>query len=175
MSRIKGTTERQTLFLRAFRTHQSGPPPELWPSPAIFRRWMRRPTFARAVDSLLDAVRLQTDFHLAFAALHSARQVACSAAAPPNPDVPAPKLPDPNQLLRLAHLRQRFSAHPAASANGQPKPDNDKDKTPVISEREFVRQISGEDGVKAYDELVEMRRARALRESQNQQPPPSTP
>jgi hypothetical protein len=171
MPRIPGTSNQQSAFLRAFRTHQNGPPAELWPSPALFRRWMRRPTFARAVDSLLQAVRFQTDVHLAFAACHAARQAAQTAAAPHNPAAPAPKPPDPNQLFRLHHLRQRFPLH----ANGQPKPNDDDDKTTVLSEREFVRQISGDEGVKAYDELVEMRRARAIRESQNQQPPPDAP
>ena len=38
------------------------------------------------------------------------------------------------------------------------------DEERVVSEREWVRSMSGEEGVKAYDELVEMRKARWARE-----------
>ena len=54
MPRQKDLTHRQTIFLKAFRTHPNGPPPDAWPSPAILRRWRRRPTFRRAMDSLLE-------------------------------------------------------------------------------------------------------------------------
>jgi hypothetical protein len=34
----------QTIFLRAFQENPAGPPPDLWPSPAVFRKWLNRPS-----------------------------------------------------------------------------------------------------------------------------------
>ena len=147
MPRIPGTSHRQTTFLRAFRTHPTGPPLELWPSPALLRKWMRRPTFARAMESILATLRFQTDFHLAAAAALAAR----SLAKPANPDSP----PDDSttryiaQLLRLAHLRQRFPTLPAAA---QAEPEEKE-----LTEREKVYLSGGEDAVEAFDELVRLR------------------
>jgi hypothetical protein len=152
MSRIQGTTENQTLFLRAFRTHQSGPPPELWPSPAVFRRWLKSPAFRSNLETLLAALRFQTDLHLALAACHTARQITTVPGIPATP-------PDPNQLLRLHHLRQRF---PAACGLADTKPSDSKPdsdhatKPPVETERQWVERINGKEGVQAYDRLVEL-------------------
>ena len=44
------------------------------------------------------------------------------------------------------------------------KKKGEVDETRVQSEREWVRSMSGEEGVKAYDELVAMREARWARE-----------
>ena len=73
MPRIPGTTNRQSAFLRALRTHLDGPPPELWPSPAILRKWLRREPFRRALDSIRDTLTYQTDFALASAASQDGR------------------------------------------------------------------------------------------------------
>jgi hypothetical protein len=212
MPNVKGTTRAQTIFLRAYAKNPDGPPADLWPSPAVFRKWLRRPRFAKALQSLLDAIRYQTDLHLAHAACNTAKQLAQATACPEPVEGPAPNSsngpapnssngpapnssngPAPNSskgqntalnpqhlslLLRLHHLRQRFPAHPAH--NGKPR-DDDDDGQNVISEREFIRSISGDEGVKDYDELVAMRRARAERErrereqaqSQTPRPPPT--
>src|SRR5688572_11347353 len=156
MPNVKGTTRHQTIFLRAFRDHPAGPPPELWPSPAVFQRWLTRPHFRKTLQSTLAALRFQTDLHLAIAACQTARQIAFNSAAP---NAPAPTPPDPNQLLRLHHLRQRF---PAA---GTPRKEDPEEPQP-LSEREWVRSMSGDEGVKAYDELVAMRKARWAREKE---------
>ena len=63
MPNLRGTTNKQTLFLRAFRTHESGPPPEMWPSPSILRKRLRKPAFITALRSVQEALRFQTDFH----------------------------------------------------------------------------------------------------------------
>ena len=102
MSRITGTTHAQTLFLRAFRTNPAGPPPDAWPSPAILRKWLRRPAFRTALRSVQAALRFRADFHLAAAADNAAQRLT-SAADPAE----LKKLAD---ILRLAHLRQRFPA-----------------------------------------------------------------
>jgi len=99
MSRI---SDRQQSFLRAFVNNPSGPAAQDWPSPAILRRWLRKPRFRSALNSLQLSIRFQTDFHIASAATSAARNL-------DNADAP----PDPKQLqtiLRLSHLRQRFTA-----------------------------------------------------------------
>ena len=96
---------------------------------------MRRPTFARAMESILAALRFQTDFHLASAAAIAAKSLA-------NPNAP----PDETttkyiaQLLRLAHLRQRFPILTTAAAEPKEK---------ELTEREQVYLSGGEDAVKA--------------------------
>jgi hypothetical protein len=176
MPNVTGTTRAQTNFLRAYAKNSDGPPADLWPSPAVFRKWLRRPRFARALESILAAVRYQTDLHLAHAACNTAKHIAHAAASPPaTKDQPPGSKDLAPLLLRLHHLRQRFPAHPAQ--NG--KPDDDSTEK-VISEREFVRSISGDEGVHAYDELVAMRKERAERErrepeqAQSPKPPPAT-
>jgi hypothetical protein len=156
MPRINGTTQHQTNFLRAFHTHQNGPPAELWPSPAIFRRWLRRPAFRSALESILAALRYQTDFHLAVAACHTARMIADGATLGEIENTP----PKPDQLLRLHHLRQRFPASPAPTPQNTDAAQNEPTETPKsqLSEREWVRSLNGDKAVESYDRLVELRK-----------------
>ena len=158
MPDITGTTRAQTLFLRAFRTNPAGPPPELWPAPALFRKWLRRPTFRSARQTVLAAVRYQTDLHLALAACNSARQLASQPA-----DAPLDEPPNPHQLFRLHHLRQRFQIACGLTDQGpiDPKPPT---KPEQLSEREWVRSMNGDESIKAYDELVALKQARWARE-----------
>lgn len=109
MPRIKGTSHAQTIFLRAFLKNPAGPPPAEWPPPAILRRWLRRPTFRAALQSVRDAARFQTDFHLAAAGTSAAASLQTLAATP---GVSADALPQVHALLHLlrhAHVRQRFN------------------------------------------------------------------
>jgi hypothetical protein len=112
MTTIPGTTKTQTIFLRAFRNSPSGPDPADWPSPAILRRWLRRPGFRAALNSLREAFRFQADFQLAASANQALKNLPAQQA-PLN-------IADINRLLRISHLRQRFSAD-------QPAPDVDPD------------------------------------------------
>jgi hypothetical protein len=105
MPRIPGVTHKQTLFLRAFRTNPAGPAPADWPSPAILRKWLRKPTFVTALRSVQEALRFQTDFHLSNAATNAARKLASRDLELSTQDM--------NRLLRHAHLRQRFAAVPS--------------------------------------------------------------
>jgi hypothetical protein len=159
MPNVKGTTRHQTLFIRAFRDHPAGPPPELWPSPAVFQRWLTRAHFRKTLQSTLAALRFQTDLHLALAACQTARQIASAPAAPPTP-------PDATQLLRLHHLRQRFPAARdlADTEPTDPKDPKDPNDPSQLTEREWVRSMNGDEAVKAYDELVAMRKERWARE-----------
>ena len=99
MPRIAGTTDAQSTFLRAFRRNPAGPAPADWPHPAVLRRWLRRPAFLAALNSLHQTLRFQVDFHLATAAARAA------AAFTAQPEFTTQ---DFNRLLRLAHLRDRF-------------------------------------------------------------------
>jgi hypothetical protein len=101
MPRITGTTDAQTTFLRAFRHSPTGPAPTDWPTPAILRRWLRRPAFLTALNSLHQTLRFQVDFHLATAAARAA------AAFTAQPEFTTQDL---SRLLRLAHLRERFAS-----------------------------------------------------------------
>jgi hypothetical protein len=132
---------------------------------------MRRPTFARAMESILASLRFQTDFHLASAAAIAVKSLA-------NPNTP----PDESttryiaELLRLAHLRQRFPTLPDSPA----PEDEPEEKQPQITEREWVYQINGEKGLKAYDEFIALKaqynqeQEHAQAQAQNQRPPPPT-
>ena len=120
MSNIPETTRRQTLFLRAFRTNPAGPTPADWPSPAILRKWLRKPTFIAALRSVQEALRFQTDFQIANAASNAARKLANQDADFTPQDL--------NRLLRHAHLRQRFNADappPGHHAEDQDEEDDD--------------------------------------------------
>ena len=114
MPRIKGTSHAQTIFLRAFRNSPTGPQPTDWPSPAILRRWLRRPTFRQALQSVQETLRLQADFHLTNAATKAAQQVESQHDAFTTQDL--------TRILRLSHVRQRFTPAPP-----QPPPDEDSD------------------------------------------------
>ena len=108
MPRIPGTTNAQTLFLRAFRRHPAGPPPESWPSPVILRRWLDRPAFRDALATLRDALRLRTEFHLAGAANQAAREL---QSPPTGGDGLTPEdYKRRLDLLRLTHLRYPLPA-----------------------------------------------------------------
>ena len=106
---MPGTTCAQTIFLRAFRLQPTGPTPDQWPSPAILRRWLRKPTIRRALASVQEALRLQSDFHLASAATRASAQLA--SLPEPSPDQsPSESIDTVESILRLAHVRQRFAA-----------------------------------------------------------------
>jgi hypothetical protein len=45
-------THRQTSFLRSLLKKTPGPLPSDWPSPVVLRRWLRRPTFLAALNTL---------------------------------------------------------------------------------------------------------------------------
>ena len=116
MSDIPGTTRAQTKFLRAMSKNPSGPPPELWPSPSALRRWLRRPGFLKALQSVREALFFQADIHLAYTA-NSAFQALKHALAnlPSDPDLR--KLQNAtihaaSRLARISHLRQQNPADP---------------------------------------------------------------
>jgi hypothetical protein len=118
MPRIPGTTNAQTLFLRAFRHHPAGPPPEDWPSPVVLRRWLARPAFLNALATLREVLHLRTEFHLAAAANQAAQEL----QSPPTPD--AGLTPQDYKrrldLLRLTQVHRRSGFDDAESDPAPP-------------------------------------------------------
>src|SRR5947207_6210478 len=120
--RIK--TRAQRLFLRSCVKDPFGMSHQDWPSAATFRRWMRKPGFRVAVQGVRDALRFQADLHLAAAAAAAAKSMA-SVMTGDQPLSGRENLKDAKdqvqalmQLLRLAHLRQRFSMDVPVPAGG---------------------------------------------------------
>src|SRR5258705_13035910 len=107
MPDIKNTTRTQTLFLRGFRKDPYGPPADQWASPIVLRRWLKRPGFCGAMNSILRAMRYQADFHLTAASasgahlLHRAVQAGDGLEARKQVEALI-------HLLRMNHIRQRF-------------------------------------------------------------------
>jgi hypothetical protein len=124
MPNVTGTTRAQTTFLRAFKTRPAGPPPEHWPSASLLRKWLRRRAFRVALRSLRDTHRFQTDFHLAAAASAAALKL----AATPNSALSPDDLKSIAQLLRLAHLRERFPTHYKLQSPSRPGLYTDADR-----------------------------------------------
>jgi hypothetical protein len=118
MPDIAGTTRAQTLFLRSFRTSPTGPAPADWPSPAILRKWLRKPAFRRTLATIRQTLQFQSDFQLASATTTAARKLLTDDANLTNHDL--------GRLLRLAHLRQRF-ADPDPNAPTTPNEHRDHD------------------------------------------------
>jgi len=109
MANIRGTTRAQTKFLRAFRTDPTGPGIEKWPSPAILRRWLRRPGFVQAMRAMRDAMRYQADFQLLAAAASAAHALHDAVASPDDAKRDARQMKAMSDLMKLAHVRQRFA------------------------------------------------------------------
>jgi hypothetical protein len=98
----------QTNFLRAFKTEPFGPSALHWPSPAVLRRWLRRPGFLKAMKTIREAMRYQADFQLLSAA-SAASQVLHTLIAAGDSEVPKTQIQALSDLLKLAHLRERFA------------------------------------------------------------------
>jgi hypothetical protein len=108
MPDIKGTTRAQTKFLRSFRKCRFSPNVEEWPSPAVLRRWMRRPRFVMAMRGVRDALRYQADFQLlsaAAAAAHILHTSVCSS----DHEQARIEMKAFADLMKLAHTRERFA------------------------------------------------------------------
>ena len=108
MPRIEGTTNAQSKFLRTFRTSPFGPGAQDWPAAAILRRWLRRPTFVAALQSVQNALRYQADFQLLSAAAAAAHMLHTSVTAGDH-ELQKQQVKAMSDLLKLAHLRERFA------------------------------------------------------------------
>src|SRR5947207_12875074 len=115
MPRVIGCNDRQSSFLRSFRSNPSGPPPKDWPSPAILRRWLRRPSFRSALQSIQSTLRIQESFLLTAASSTALRTLDPVASSP---DIIRHTL----ALLRLSHLRHLFDATTSPPPHPPKKP-----------------------------------------------------
>jgi hypothetical protein len=109
MTNLRGTTRAQTIFLRSLKTSSSGALDAQWPSPVILRRWLRKPGFLHAMRSVRSALWYQADFQL-LAAATSAAQALQTTIAGGNYEEQTRQLAALGNLIKLAHLRQRFAS-----------------------------------------------------------------
>jgi hypothetical protein len=108
MPDLNGTTRAQTLFLRAFKRNPNGPPANEWPAPIVLRRWLKRPGFCGAMNSIFRAMRYKADFHLTAAAASGANLLHGAVAAGDVENV-RKQIDSLIHLLRIAHIRHRFA------------------------------------------------------------------
>jgi hypothetical protein len=99
-----GTTKTQRAFLRALHENPGSPPPDLWPAPAILRRWLRKPGFRTALETVRDTLTFQAEFNFAAAVSDAAQRLASARDKP----LSHQDLRAITQLLRLAHAKNRF-------------------------------------------------------------------
>src|SRR5437867_678202 len=116
MSDIPNTTRAQTKFLRAMSKNPNGPPPQDWPSPTALRRWLRRPGFLNALQSVRETIFFQTDIHLAYTA-NAAFQLLKHTLEnlPSDPEqrrLQNATIHAASRLARISHLRQQNPADP---------------------------------------------------------------
>ena len=150
MPRIPGTTNEQSAFLRAILKNPDGPPAELWPRPAIWRRWIKRDTFRAAMDSLRDALQYETDLHLAYAARNAARAMniasASSSKSEDRPETPADAAPlDPSQSKIETQKSTIPTPKPADSIRVQsvtPAPPEPQNAAPIPPQSKIETQKS---------------------------------
>ncbi|HRK31278.1 MAG TPA: hypothetical protein PLD59_09390 [Tepidisphaeraceae bacterium] len=154
MPRLPGTTNAQTSFLRSLRDQTGNHLPTDWPSAVVMRRWLRRPGFRAAIQSIQNALAVQADLQLSAAAAEAAaklRDVVAPNTTQSGDDQPESD-PTPThdvagllRILRSAHLRQRFVRSAAAE-----QPDA---APPAIPIERIVEQAAKLDPRRYHDML----------------------
>lgn len=146
-------TRAQELFLEAFRQSPTGPAPADWPAPGVLRRWLKSRRFKKALTATHDAIRLQTDFHLASAASSAARALQTTITPATNADLDPTALAELyrtlkslTDLLRLAHLRERFTTPPRDAASRR---DRDLNLLGNDENRRILERSRGTNGYEA--------------------------
>ena len=154
MPNMPGTTRRQTIFLRSFLKNPAGPSPADWPSAPILRRWLRRPAFLRALNTIRQTLHFQSDLLLAFASTSAA----LALNQPPLPDSPNSKTENQKSkidLLKLSHLRQRFPGS-LPQFPTRPTPDPTLDQT-FEAFRQVLQLVHPEANARQALEFIEQR------------------
>lgn len=107
MPRGQGLSDAQSIFLRALRTSPNGLAPDALPGPAVLRRWMRRPRFRAALDSVRAALEFATELQLSAAAARASNELH-RALTPqsddPNADMPVQLAAQKEQIHSLVML-----------------------------------------------------------------------
>ena|SRR5438034_11542316 len=101
-------TRAQRKFLKEFCNGPHGPGIQHWPSPAILRRWLRKPGFRAALRSLQGVMRFQSDFQLASAAASASHYLHNSVCCADHEQARV-EMKAFADLLKLAHVRDRFT------------------------------------------------------------------
>jgi hypothetical protein len=148
-------TRAQELFLESFRQSPTGPAPADWPTPGVLRRWLKDRRFKKALTATRDAIRLQTDFHLASAASSAARALQTTITPATSADLDPTALADLyrtlkslTDLLRLAHLRERFTTERPRPAAAPPKREHN-----ILGNEENRRILAGK-GMNYYEKCL---------------------
>ena len=141
MNRKGQVTRAQTKFLRGFAANPYGPPAGEWPSPVVLRRWLKRPGFRGAMNSILRALRYQADFHLTAAAA-SAAHLLHGTIRSGEVDSVRKQVEALIQLLRMSHIRHRF-AEPLPAPEPPPNVILDllRDAHPSITVEEALQAL----------------------------------
>lgn len=170
MADIPGTTRAQTTFLRACTKDPLGLAGKGWPNAATFRRWMRRPTFRKAVKGIRDALRFQADLHLT-AASAVAAQALSEAVTSPQPDDARlarqrEQVRELITLLKLVHARERFCVPREPAEPAQLRPSQRAAVRAFLGRfpehlqvRDALRVLKGEERAEADRALSQPRRA----------------
>jgi hypothetical protein len=129
--------------------------------PSLFQKWLDQPAFKKAFERRRATRALLTEENPVVDP-QTLQNHLNSPSGAPAPD-PAPAQPDapPRNTGSVA-------CGSADAGRSRVKPDQ-----PPMTEREWVYSINGEQGVKAYDQLVAIKRQ--LAQSQTDQPPPQSP
>ena len=125
MPRITGTSHRQTLFLRSLAKHPEGPPPSEAPSPLLLRRWLKKPRFRVALNSLQKSIAAQRRLELSFTSLAAARTLHEALIAPPAPNEPKPNEEKKNQTQSPNDSTDSPSPPPAPSERSKSNAPSD--------------------------------------------------
>lgn len=131
MPNIAGTTRAQTIFLRALREDPTLPA-EAWPTPFIFRKWLRRPAFRRALLSLREACRFRSAYHLASSAADASTLLHAYLHNADGYDLENDQVSFLSNLLRLSQSADRLDP-----LHARPKPGN-----PLVAAAEDLQSLS---------------------------------
>lgn len=155
MPRIQDCSNAQSKFLRNLHHHPTEITSRNIPAAAVLRRWLRKPGFRNALASLSGAMSVQADLQLSAAAASAAGALQRALSVEPEGDDTAvhqqimaqrEQIHSLVQLLRVAHVRQRFasldSSLRACAPSAQPSRSiNSADPLPGVPEggREAVK------------------------------------
>lgn len=140
MPRSHGLSDGQSNFLRALRSSPNGLAPDSLPSPVVLRRWMRRPRFRAALESVRGAMDFATDLHLAAAAARASNElhrVLTPQTDDPNADMPAQLASQQQQMQSLVRLMRM--ARRAARARREALQETAVHKPAIAEPAEIAR------------------------------------
>ena len=130
MPNIAGTTRVQSNFLRALREDPSLPA-DHWPTPFLFRKWLRRPAFRRALMSLRDANRFRSAYHLSRSAADASTLLYGYLRNEKGYDLESDQVTFLSNLLRLSQSADRLDP-----------PQRPKPTQPLVAQAQDIQSLS---------------------------------